>query len=143
MQEPHWPPHLVKGAAHAVPSARPISAPAHANGLPDARSVASRLAVSARPETPPPRLLPVVLTPAEVRAVPERLDGTPRLVVSLLYAAGLRLLEAFALRVKDLDLGAGEIALVTASPSDATSSATARARIVCRPWLRLLRQPAA
>jgi integron integrase len=58
-----------------------------------------------------PRMLPVVLTPDEVRAVMGRLDGTPRLIVSLLYGAGLRLLEALALRVKDLDFAAGEIRL--------------------------------
>jgi integron integrase len=58
-----------------------------------------------------PRMLPVVLTPAEVRAVMDRLEGTPRLIVSLLYGAGLRLLEALALRVKDLDFAAGEIRL--------------------------------
>jgi integron integrase len=58
-----------------------------------------------------PRVLPVVLTPSEVHAVLERLHGTPRLVVSLLYGAGLRLLEALELRVKDVDFGAGEIRL--------------------------------
>lgn len=47
--------------------------------------------------------LPVVLTEAEVRAVRERLEGEPALVVGLLYGSGLRLMEALRLRVKDLD----------------------------------------
>jgi integron integrase len=56
-----------------------------------------------------PRRLPVVLTPEEVRALLLRLDGAARLVASLLYGSGLRLLEALTLRVKDLDFGSGEI----------------------------------
>ena len=56
-----------------------------------------------------PRRLPVVLTRDEVRAVIERLDGTPRLVAVLLYGGGLRLLEALQLRAKDVDFGAGEV----------------------------------
>lgn len=37
------------------------------------------------------------------------LDGQPRLVALLFYGAGLRLLEALSLRVKDLDFGAGQL----------------------------------
>ena len=40
-----------------------------------------------------PEYLPTVLTRDEVRRVLERLQGTPRLIVLLLYGAGLRLLE--------------------------------------------------
>jgi integron integrase len=47
--------------------------------------------------------LPVVLSREEVRQVLARLDGTHRLVATLLYGGGLRLLEALRLRVKDLD----------------------------------------
>ncbi|KEF42025.1 MAG: integrase [Cyanobium sp. CACIAM 14] len=47
--------------------------------------------------------LPTVLTPGEVRAVLDRLDGTEGLVARLLYGSGLRLMEALRLRVKDLD----------------------------------------
>ncbi|CAK6701321.1 integron integrase [Synechococcus sp. CBW1107] len=47
--------------------------------------------------------LPVVLTPEEVRAVLERMDGVEALVAGLLYGSGLRLLEALRLRVQDLD----------------------------------------
>jgi integrase len=49
------------------------------------------------------RSLPVVLTPGEARAVLERMDGAAALVAGLLYGSGLRLMEAFRLRVKDLD----------------------------------------
>jgi integron integrase len=56
-----------------------------------------------------PGRLPVVLTPAEVRLVLARLRGVPRLVASLLYGSGLRLLEALTLRVKDVDFGRREI----------------------------------
>ena len=56
-----------------------------------------------------PRRLPVVLTPGEVRELLARLDGEPWLVSSLLYGAGLRLLEALTLRVKDLDFPAREL----------------------------------
>jgi integron integrase len=49
------------------------------------------------------RRLPVVLSPAEVRSVLEHLAGAQRLVATLLYGSGLRLLECLQLRVKDLD----------------------------------------
>lgn len=53
--------------------------------------------------------LPVVLSEAEVRAVRERLEGEPALVVGLLYGSGLRLMEALRLRVKDLDVQRREL----------------------------------
>jgi len=56
-----------------------------------------------------PKRLPVVLTREEVEMVLARLEGVPRLVGTVLYASGLRLLEALGLRVKDLDFGRGEI----------------------------------
>ncbi|HKT59862.1 MAG TPA: integron integrase [Gemmatimonadales bacterium] len=56
-----------------------------------------------------PKRVPVVLTRAEVREVMAQLEGTPRLVCELLYGSGLRLLEALQLRVKDVDLGFGEL----------------------------------
>jgi integron integrase len=56
-----------------------------------------------------PRRLPVVLTQAEVRAVLMELRGVERLVAGLLYGSGLRLLEALALRVKDVDFERREI----------------------------------
>lgn len=56
-----------------------------------------------------PKRLPVVLTQAEVQAVFARLEGTHWLVASLLYGAGLRLMEALRLRVKDVDPARREI----------------------------------
>ena len=53
--------------------------------------------------------LPVVLTRAEVRHVLARLDGAAHVVALLLYGSGLRLLEALALRVKDVDFGGRQI----------------------------------
>ena len=58
-----------------------------------------------------PQRVPVVLSAAEVRYVLAKLEGEPRLVASLLYGAGLRLLEALTLRVKDVDFAAREIRL--------------------------------
>ena len=50
-----------------------------------------------------PARLPVVLTESEVRNVMAHLDGRNWLMASLLYGAGLRLMECVRLRVKDLD----------------------------------------
>ena len=61
----------------------------------------------ARPATP--RRLPVVLTREEVGRVLEELTGTHRLVASILYGSGLRLLEALQLRVKDISLERREL----------------------------------
>lgn len=55
--------------------------------------------------------VPVVLSEGEVRAVRERLEGEPALVVGLLYGSGLRLMEALRLRVKDLDFQRRELAV--------------------------------
>jgi len=53
-----------------------------------------------------PQRVPTVLTRGEVARVLAGLDGTPRLVATLLYGAGLRLLEALRLRIQDVDLEA-------------------------------------
>ncbi|HVS30104.1 MAG TPA: tyrosine-type recombinase/integrase, partial [Thermoanaerobaculia bacterium] len=45
-----------------------------------------------------------MLTRDEVRAVLGGMDGLPRLVVSLLYGTGMRLLEGLRLWVKDIDI---------------------------------------
>lgn len=55
------------------------------------------------------RRLPVVLTQAEVRSVLDQLHGSPWLMASLLYGAGLRLMECCRLRVKDIDFAANTI----------------------------------
>jgi integron integrase len=53
--------------------------------------------------------LPVVLSREEVSTVLRHLHGSPWLMMSLMYGAGLRLLECARLRVKDLDFDRGEI----------------------------------
>jgi len=50
-----------------------------------------------------PHRVPVVLTQDEVRAVLVHLSGTTWIMATLLYGAGLRLLECLRLRVKDVD----------------------------------------
>jgi integron integrase len=56
-----------------------------------------------------PGRLPSVLTRAEVRRILGRMNGTPRLVATLLYGTGMRLLECLRLRVKDLEFGNNRI----------------------------------
>lgn len=53
--------------------------------------------------------LPVVLTPREVAALLNELNGTAWLVASFLYGTGMRLLEGLRLRVKDIDFERREI----------------------------------
>jgi integron integrase len=53
--------------------------------------------------------LPVVLTPYEVEALLAHLRGDGWLVAMLLWGAGLRLLEALRLRIKDVDFSRGEL----------------------------------
>ncbi|MFA5804270.1 MAG: integron integrase [Melioribacteraceae bacterium] len=47
--------------------------------------------------------LPVVFSKREVIKIFDNLEGTPKLIVSLLYGGGLRLAECLNLRVKDID----------------------------------------
>ena len=56
-----------------------------------------------------PKHLPVVLTRDEVKAVISKLDGTPRLMATLLYGSGLRVLECARLRVQDVDFAMNQI----------------------------------
>jgi integron integrase len=56
-----------------------------------------------------PKRLPVVLTREEAERVLGELEGTYRLIGLVLYGAGLRLLEALRLRVKDLDFTTNQI----------------------------------
>lgn len=51
----------------------------------------------------------VVLMREEAQAVLREMSGVPKLMASLLYGSGLRLLECAQLRVKDFDLAAGHI----------------------------------
>ena len=59
----------------------------------------------------PSQHLPVVPTTGEVRALFARLDGLDWLMASLLYGAGLRLMECVRLRVKDLDFEMRQITI--------------------------------
>jgi integron integrase len=56
-----------------------------------------------------PERLPLVFTPDEVRYILMHLEGSKWMVASLLYGAGLRLLESLRLRVKDLDFSYKQI----------------------------------
>ena len=55
------------------------------------------------------RRLPVVMTRDEVKAVLGCLTGDKRLMASLMYGAGLRLMECLRLRVQDIDFARNEI----------------------------------
>jgi integron integrase len=56
-----------------------------------------------------PSRLPVVLTVQEVHNLLNRLEGRSWLMASLLYGAGLRLMECVRLRVKDVEFSRHEI----------------------------------
>ncbi len=56
-----------------------------------------------------PRRLPVVLTRQEVKGLLSAIQGVNWIMASLLYGAGLRLLECLRLRVKDIDFGTNQI----------------------------------
>ena len=58
-----------------------------------------------------PMRLPVVLSRDEVGALLAGMRGVEHLMASLLYGAGLRLLECCRLRVKDIDMGRGELTI--------------------------------
>jgi len=53
--------------------------------------------------------LPVVLTRDEVSSLMRQLEGPVRLVATLLYGSGLRLLECLQLRVKDVDFESDQV----------------------------------
>jgi integron integrase len=57
----------------------------------------------------PSRKLPVVFSKVEVQSILAHLNGTHLLMASLLYGAGLRLMEAIRLRVKDIDFAVNQI----------------------------------
>lgn len=56
-----------------------------------------------------PTRLPVVMTRDEVKSVLAHLAGDKRLMASLMYGAGLRLMECLQLRVQDIDFSRNEI----------------------------------
>jgi integron integrase len=85
-----------------------------------------------------PRPLPVVLSRDEVRRVLAQLPATPRLVATLLYGSGLRLLEALRLRVKDLDFERHQ--LVLREPKGGRDRAVPLPRVAEAPLRRHLAQ---
>ena len=58
---------------------------------------------------PESRNLPVVFTKEEANAAITHLKGENKLIASLLYGSGLRIMEAVRLRIKDLDFARHEI----------------------------------
>jgi integron integrase len=56
-----------------------------------------------------PVRLPVVLTQEEVRSLLSSMHGPRRLMASLMYGSGLRLMETLTLRVKDVDFDYSQI----------------------------------
>jgi len=56
-----------------------------------------------------PKRLPVVITREEVKSVLANLTGDKWLMASLMYGAGLRLMECLRLRVQDVDFSRNEI----------------------------------
>jgi integron integrase len=58
-----------------------------------------------------PKRIPVVMTRDEVRVVLAAMDGETRLMASLMYGTGMRLMECLRLRVLDIDFAKHEIAV--------------------------------
>jgi len=58
------------------------------------------------------RRLPVVLSRPETESLLKELTGRNALMASLLYGAGMRLMECVRLRVKDIDFGNGYITVI-------------------------------
>ena len=56
-----------------------------------------------------PVRIPTVLSEAEVRRIMDHVEGTAKLMVGLLYGAGLRQAECLSLRVKDVDFAYRQI----------------------------------
>ena len=56
-----------------------------------------------------PKKLPVVLTPEEVQLLLANMVGTQKLMASLLYGTGMRLMECIRLRVQDIDFNYRQI----------------------------------
>lgn len=63
------------------------------------------------------RRLPVVLTPREVQAIFDNLDGTVKLMAQITYGCGLRITECLRLRIKDIDFER-EVVMVRAGKGD-------------------------
>ncbi len=66
-------------------------------------------AIEQVPRAKMPHRVPVVLSREEAGAILKCVEGTMKIVVALLYGAGLRLQECLELRVKDIDFDRHEI----------------------------------
>lgn len=55
--------------------------------------------------------IPVVLTREEVKQILDIMEGTPQLIVKILYGCGLRAMEAVRLRVQDIDYDRKQISV--------------------------------
>jgi site-specific recombinase XerD len=53
--------------------------------------------------------IPIIFTRSEAKAVLSQMNGIHRLMASLLYGSGLRLMECVRLRIKDVDLRYNQI----------------------------------
>ena len=88
-----------------------------------------------------PSRLPTVLTRAEVRSILSKMYGTPRLVATLLYGSGMRLLEVLRLRVKDVEFGNNRILVRdTKGNRDRVVPFPAVVRAVLPNWLSRVRR---
>jgi integron integrase len=58
-----------------------------------------------------PSRIPIVITREEIAKVLDALNGTQRLMASMLYGCGLRLMECCRLRVKDIDFAMHQITI--------------------------------
>jgi integron integrase len=56
-----------------------------------------------------PRNLPVVLSRDEVMSLLDKMDGRHKLIASLLYGSGMRLMEGLRLRIQDIDFSYNRI----------------------------------
>ena len=80
-----------------------------------------------------PAHVPVVLTPAEAISLLAGSTGPTALVGPMLYGAGLRLLEALRLRVKDVDFERREIIVLRGRGAEGERASHApRCRFVAR-----------
>ncbi len=48
--------------------------------------------------------IPVVFSKAEAKTIISKMQGVPKLIASILYGSGMRLMEALRLRIQDIDL---------------------------------------
>ncbi|HSS44521.1 MAG TPA: integron integrase [Thermoanaerobaculia bacterium] len=88
-----------------------------------------------------PRHVPTVMTRDEVRRVLGKLSGTHRIIVSLLYGSGLRLLEGLRLRVKDVEFGLDRVTVRDAKGhKDRYVPLPVTVRAALASWLSRVRQ---